>query len=514
MASGNITRIIGGKNSIEAEEWIVYTEKFTAYAGKGSHFTADKGTNIGNPKKAPSVGHYFKKAWWSSDYEGNKKITKAKVGDKVYFQIEMTDKFPQASLPKEKQQKVTFSLYEFTGNMYSIAYMYVYGPRIYLDKEPQKDKEIRYVTWEDKNKNDKIDPEEEYSKKPYNEEKANGNKVVISFQLSDALSSYFNEIGELKLFMSVSYDWATVDLPEDEELYLNIEPKPPVIKEIYVRLLNYQVSSAVNLSLKEIEATQQKIRGNDDKQSAIVNMDYFSVRIDRMPELEGGVMQLYKLLKQNFLTLSAGSLDFKGHGIVARQLDMVVNGNWKFRPYPKENDLNYVQKQVEKWFSEVGNPIFYIEAGSNDLKAKSLVDHGAVVVSEFSDMCWLFTTIYTDKSDSQPFSGHRQFGIHQDEDGCYRVYTRALDRVWPSRATSLANAWDMDDTVKDYLTIANNTWNTYMKNVLDFIIKLGGTGKIMEPEIVRTTFANFNANFTTSPTLQIGNIPQEKEYEK
>lgn len=42
-------------------------------------------------------------------------------------------------------------------------------------------------------------------------------------------------------------------------------------------------------------------------------------------------------------------------------------------------------------------------------------------------------------------------------------------------------------------------------------LKLGGTGKIIEPEIVRTTFVNFNANFMISPTLQIGNILQEKE---
>lgn len=37
---------------------------------------------------------------------------------------------------------------------------------------------------------------------------------------------------------------------------------------------------------------------------------------------------------------------------------------------------------------------------------------------------------------------------------------------------------------------------------------------MMQPEVIRTKFADFNGNFTTSPTIQIGNIPQEKEYEK
>ncbi len=53
MSGGKITRIIGGKNSIEAKEWIVHTDKFTAYAGKGSYFTADGGTNHGEPEDPP-----------------------------------------------------------------------------------------------------------------------------------------------------------------------------------------------------------------------------------------------------------------------------------------------------------------------------------------------------------------------------------------------------------------------------------------------------------------------------
>lgn len=230
MAEGNITRIVGGKNIIETEEWVVYTDKFTAYAGKGSHFTADGGTKLGNPKSAPSIGHYFKNAWWSSDREGNKKITKAKVGDTVYFQVEMTEKFPQKSLPLEKQQKFTFTLYEFTGYKYSVGYMYIFGPSLYLDKEPKKENEIKYVSWDDKNKNKRIDKEEEYSKKPYNEETANGNKAVIKFQLSDALSSYLREFAELKLFMSLNYDGEIIDLPEDENLYLEVFNKPFPLK--------------------------------------------------------------------------------------------------------------------------------------------------------------------------------------------------------------------------------------------------------------------------------------------
>lgn len=55
MTEGKITRIVGGLNSIKCESWTVYTNKFTAYAGEGSYFTADKGTNIGEPKELPKA---------------------------------------------------------------------------------------------------------------------------------------------------------------------------------------------------------------------------------------------------------------------------------------------------------------------------------------------------------------------------------------------------------------------------------------------------------------------------
>jgi len=50
MAGGNITRIVGGSNTIETEIWEVFTEDFHVYAGKGSHFTADGGTIFGEPE--------------------------------------------------------------------------------------------------------------------------------------------------------------------------------------------------------------------------------------------------------------------------------------------------------------------------------------------------------------------------------------------------------------------------------------------------------------------------------
>ncbi len=84
----------------------------------------------------------------------------------------------------------------------------------------------------------------------------------------------------------------------------------------------------------------------------------------------------------------------------------------------------------------------------------------------------IFTTIVTKKSKTQPFSGHRQFGIHKDEDGNYRFYARAIDRIWPSSTILITN--EFEPTVDDYLTIANATWNNLIKNVSKFTNDFGG----------------------------------------
>lgn len=226
MAGGNITRITGGTHSIEAEEWIVFTDEFRAYAGNGSHFTADGGTFLGNPKEVPPFGKYFEKGWWNSDLEGNKKITKAKVGDIVYFQVKISKYFPENSLSTDKQKTVYFKLYEFDGYDYSLGLVYLFGPSITVNRKPSKDnkQKISYVTWEDINKNNKLDPEEEYSKKPYTEVEAKGNKAVISFRVSEGLRKIFPDLADIKLFMSLSYSTnIEIDLPENESAFLDVE---------------------------------------------------------------------------------------------------------------------------------------------------------------------------------------------------------------------------------------------------------------------------------------------------
>lgn len=167
---------------------------------------------------------------------------------------------------------------------------------------------------------------------------------------------------------------------------------------------------------------------------------------------------------------------------------------------------------MEAWKNERGGTIIFIEAGGGAVE-DLIGDHGAVLESESesSEMCWIFTTIYTEESKTQPFSGHRQFGIHKDEDGYYRFFARAIDRIWPSTTVWVASLGRKDLAVKDYLKIADSTWINLISNVSDFIVKKGGATTIMQAEVDRINFKKFNDKYYKTPVSCIGYIPQYKE---
>ncbi len=109
----SITRITEGEFITKIKKgWTVYTDHFEAYAGNTSHFTADNGTVFGLPETDDKTeSNYFKDGWWSSDKEGNERITEAKIGQTVYFNIEMQTVTDQKEIP--------ISLYDYDENSFA-----------------------------------------------------------------------------------------------------------------------------------------------------------------------------------------------------------------------------------------------------------------------------------------------------------------------------------------------------------------------------------------------------------
>ncbi len=89
MAGGKIIRITGGTSTTECESWTVYCENFNISAGGTSTFTADGGTNFGEPQEPTTGGQYIIRGYWTD--EDDNKITEALIGETVKFHIETKD---------------------------------------------------------------------------------------------------------------------------------------------------------------------------------------------------------------------------------------------------------------------------------------------------------------------------------------------------------------------------------------------------------------------------------------
>ena len=103
MAGGKITRISGGINSLESDSWTVYTDEFKASSGGKSTFTADKGTNFGEPEALPPAGEYFVKGWWTD--KNDQPIKEVTIGDTIKFHIQTKG--------IEDGEKVNFTIYDW-----------------------------------------------------------------------------------------------------------------------------------------------------------------------------------------------------------------------------------------------------------------------------------------------------------------------------------------------------------------------------------------------------------------
>ncbi|WP_426478964.1 hypothetical protein ACP3T3_05780 [Chryseobacterium sp. CBSDS_008] len=223
MAGGKITRIVGSTNSIDCKTWTIYTDEFSAYAGQGSYFTADGGTNFGEPKEAPSSYTYFEKGWWT-DEEG-REIKEARLGDKVQFHLKMKN------IKSPEGKKVNLELREWDEFDF-LLYILSFAHKELADYKNTKGYEkINVVSTDSENK-------EVLTDWKLNE----SSEIVISLLLDeDALIKMMaNDEGrDLELYFRCKYidenNFIEVaELPWESWNYLKVKPRPVVEPIIFV----------------------------------------------------------------------------------------------------------------------------------------------------------------------------------------------------------------------------------------------------------------------------------------
>ena len=265
----------------------------------------------------------------------------------------------------------------------------------------------------------------------------------------------------------------------------------------YADLFNHQLPQECNDVLGSL-GSDFEYQSLDDAHSPSINFDHYSVEITIRPDINGDNQpdsneEILEAIQQNFLMLASGSYQ----GFVS---ECPLGGNtdisWDFVDYP---GLQPSSSQQWNGPSPIGT-IFLIDAGASGFIPNIVSDLGAVIVSDYQDCCWVFSTIVTGESGSQPFSGHRQFGIRTTPNGL-EFFTRAADRAKLSPMMKLL----LNDacSYQDYFNIGDITWTNLMNNVKSMAEANGGAASVTSAEFIRPKYLDVITYMKSSSPIPI-----------
>ena len=189
-----------------------------------------------------------------------------------------------------------------------------------------------------------------------------------------------------------------------------------------------------------------------DASGAVVNMDYFPVKINELPNNPATNDQF-------------SPNEFLEH--IRKNINSFIDTNLsEFSP----SEVTGIDEEVI-WNSD--NPIgsilhIDISGGPGD---------GSVICSQHSPTKWTFTTIevpynlFVQGYDGEhPVSGNREFGIEQNNDGSYTFYTRGVDRITTPFDSGIAQIFYGDNAFDD----PDALWNSFKTGVHEFVEINGG----------------------------------------
>lgn len=193
----------------------------------------------------------------------------------------------------------------------------------------------------------------------------------------------------------------------------------------------------------------------DDAYSAVVNMDYFPVKVDQLPIVNG-----QRLGPGQFLNY------------IRTHINDFTDGSKTFVPYNQ-----YGINDTDKWNSTTpkGSIIAIDLAGP---------ENGSVITSYSSTDMWTFTTIHEPMYGDHPVSGNRNFGYTLNNDGSYTFYTRGVDRL---------TSWD-GSKLQEFTNIpfnkADELWKSFQNAISNFVNSHNGVATTNKAETFRPDWQN------------------------
>jgi hypothetical protein len=181
-----------------------------------------------------------------------------------------------------------------------------------------------------------------------------------------------------------------------------------------------------------------------------INLDYYAVKISRLPFLHGN-----QLTPETLLTYIRQNFD-----------DFVDTNNSSFPP---------LDNSIDKPRWESGDPL----GAAIDIHVHFLgiILQALVVCSRSEPRLWVFTTARSERTGYHPISGNRMFGIRADGNE-WVLFTRGADR-----ATRLHD-W-AGNVVGSIWAGADALWRSFQARVQDFISANHGSAAAIQPESKR-----------------------------
>jgi hypothetical protein len=276
----------------------------------------------------------------------------------------------------------------------------------------------------------------------------------------------------------------------------------------YIDLYNHVIPQECQDRLDELgpEYNNQSIsEGN----VPLANIDYYGVEITNYPDFDNDgnpdtEAEIYQAFREKFTDLASGEKEnFESECNVPFDFDNIINIWWQFNPM-SNFDANLFLS------NDPISSILLIDAGANNPFVNTNADLGAIIVSGFTSTNWTISTIQTPETETQPFSGNRQWGLLINQNGNLEFYTRAVDvaRVadifleWP--ATWLGS--DIDCQQDTYYDIAEATWQNMQQEIADWInddeISHGGQATVNTPKAARVNKDKIIEILTTNESIE------------
>ena len=204
-----------------------------------------------------------------------------------------------------------------------------------------------------------------------------------------------------------------------------------------------------------------------------INLDYFSVNVQRLPSINGQQLTADQFL--NYIRLNMDAF--------------VDNSLSTFSPHPS------LPGEAGIWQSS--NPLGAI------ISIGIPIDPGSVITSAYSPRSWVFSTITDPYNGAHPVSGNRTFGYTQLPSGGYTFYTRGTDRI-NYRAAELAGyIRNVSTTTPFQFTQADLLWTSFQNKIKKFVGDNGGQAVVVAPTTVRPNWSAVKTALQTNRPIVI-----------